>query len=31
MLGIEQSYFVAVPPEPNDAEAARMLGELVPR
>jgi hypothetical protein len=29
LLGIEEDYFVAVPPEPNDAQAARLLDELV--
>ena len=28
-LGIDDDYFIAVPPEPNDAEAARLLDELV--
>jgi hypothetical protein len=28
-LGIDDDYFVAIPPEPNDAEAARLLDELV--
>jgi len=28
LLGIDRDYFVDVPPEPNDAEAERMLAEL---
>jgi hypothetical protein len=29
LLGIDDDYFVAVLPEPNDAAAARLLDELV--
>jgi hypothetical protein len=28
-LGIDDDYFVAVPPDPSDAQAARLLAELV--
>jgi hypothetical protein len=27
-LGIDDDYFVAVPPDPTDAEVERLLGEL---
>ena len=28
MLGIDRDYFVAVPPEPSDEDAERLLAEL---
>ena len=28
-LGIDDDYYVAVAPDPNDTEAARLLDELV--
>jgi len=28
-LGIDEDYFVAIPPDPDDADAERLLAELV--